>query len=120
MGKMVPNQHVSYDVTTAKLTSTYGDIEKYVSWRKGKLIFKNDSIDQILRRLSRWYNVEFELKDSQVKSFTYTATFIDETLNQILDLMEIATPINYSIEPRKELPDGSYSKQKVAIGVKTK
>ena len=116
IGEMEPNEQISYNRITDKVYSHHGDIDKYIAWREGKLIFKNESIEEIAHRLSRWYNVDIELTDNRVKQFTYTATFIDETLPQVLELLQIATPISYTIHPRKELPDGTFIKQKVTIG----
>ncbi len=112
---MIPGQHVKYNIETEKIESKVGDIEKYVAWKDGKLIFKNESIVTIANKLSRWYNVEFEISDPEVREFTYTATFVDETVIQILDLMCIATPIKYKTLPRNKLPDGTFSKQKIKI-----
>jgi hypothetical protein len=42
-------------------------------------------------------------------------TFVDEPLFQILELMTVATPVEYKVLPRKKLPDGTYSKQKIII-----
>ena len=81
----------------------------------GKLIFRNESIINITQELSRWYNVDFEFDNMSIKDFTYTATFVDETLFQILDLISIATPVSYKELPRKKLPDGTYSKQKIVL-----
>ncbi len=116
--EMKPGQNISVDLKTNKLTSNFGDVEKYTSWKDGKLIFKNESISQIARRLSRWYNVEIEFSDDTVKDYTYTVTFVDETIYQILDLMVLATPIRYSLHPREKMPDGTFSKQKITIGLK--
>ena len=115
LGAMLPGQHISYNLLSEKVTCTKGDIEKYISWKDGKLIFKNESIINIANRLSRWYNVEFEFKDKEARDFTYTATFVDETLFQILDLLKIATPITYKTLPRRKLPDGTFTKQKIII-----
>jgi ferric-dicitrate binding protein FerR (iron transport regulator) len=114
-GDMVEGQHLSFNIQTRKASSTHGDIEKYIAWKDGRLIFKNESIVTITNRLSRWYNVEFEFKDESAKEFTYTATFVDETLFQILDLMTIATPVTYKALPRTKLTDGTFSKQKIII-----
>ena len=115
LGAMVPGQHVEYHAETGNVNSTKGDIEKYISWKDGKLIFKNESIVQITNRLSRWYNVDFRFADEAAKSYTYTATFVDEPLYQILDLLEIATPVRYKALPREKLPDGTWSKQEIII-----
>jgi len=111
---MMPGQHVSYNIKTGNIASTKGDIEKYIGWKEGKLIFNNEPIIQVANQLSRMFNVDIEIAD-EIKDYTYTVTFIDEPLFQILDLMEIATPIKYKALPRKKLPDGTYFKQKIFI-----
>lgn len=96
-----------------------GDIiEKYVAWKDGLLVFKNDSISQIARKLEQWYNVDVKIEDSGVNEFTCTATFYDETLSQVLELMSLPSPVNYKLTPLKRLPDGSFSKQSVIISLK--
>lgn len=118
LGKIEPGQHVKYNTQNRKIISTIGDTEKYISWKDGKLIFKNEPIEQIANRLNRWYNVEIVFANNDVKKLSYTATFVDETLFQILDLMELATPIKYKTLPRQKLKDGTFSKQKIIIDLK--
>ncbi len=115
VGSMQPGQHVSYNPVSGEIFSTREDIEKYISWKDGKLVFKNESIVQIARRLSRWYNVDIDFADEAAKEYTYTATFMDETLWQILDLLKIATPIDWRKVPREKSPDGTFSRQRIII-----
>jgi len=91
---------------------------KYTAWKDGLLVFKNERVEDVAKKLARWYNVEVEISNEKVKEFTFTATFMDETLPQVLELMTLATPVNYQLTLREKLPDGSFSKQKVLIGLK--
>jgi hypothetical protein len=59
--------------------------------------------------------VKVILKDSGLSSLTYTATFVDETLDQILEMLEIVTPISYTISDRQKLPDGTFSEKEILI-----
>lgn len=111
---MTPGEHVAYNKETGTLSSEIGDVRKYVAWKDGILVFDNTSIANITERLGRMYNVEFEIAND-VKDYTYTVTFIDEQLIQILDYMTMATPIKYKIIPRQQLPDGTLSKQKIIV-----
>ena len=115
IGTMIPGQHVSYDIRTGETFSTKGEIGKYICWTNGKLIFKRDSIVTIAKRLSRWYNIDIEVEGIEAKEYTYTATFVDESIDHILELLKKAAPINYTKIPSKQLPDGSFSKQKIII-----
>jgi transmembrane sensor len=110
-----PNHHVSYIREEQKFVSSTVNPAKYISWKNGRLVFIDDSFPDIAKKLSRWYNVDIQLKDKELSQYTYTATFIDETLTQVLELLEIATPIKYSISEREKLPDESFTKRKVII-----
>jgi hypothetical protein len=114
IGTMAPGQHVEYNALNGDISSTDGKVEKYISWTNGKLIFEDAPILQVAERLSRMFNVDFEIKD-EIKDYIYTVTLEDESLPQILDLMTIATPVFYKALPRKKLPDGTFAKQKIIL-----
>lgn len=114
MGAMVPGQHVKYNSKTGAIVCTKGEISNYVAWKDGKLVFYDESISKVAYRLSHMFNVDIEIADN-VLEHTYSVTFVDEPLFQILDLMTLATPIVYRTLPRKKLSDGTFSKQKILI-----
>lgn len=95
-----------------------GNIEKYTAWKDGLLVFKNDPIADIAKKLAKWYNVDVQITNEKAKGYTCTATFTDETLAQVLELMTLPTPVNFKLMPRERAPDGSFAKQKVLIGLK--
>jgi len=116
--EMKPGSHLKFIQNTNTYVCSIVEPGKYISWKDGILIFKNDPLHEITTRLGRWYNVEFVFRNESVKDFPYTATFVDETLPQILDLLKLATPIRYEMTSRIKLPDGTFSKPKVFIDIK--
>ncbi len=88
---------------------------KHTSWVSGKLIFRNDSMEEIARRLGKWYNVEIILSDKEVKDYRYTATFTNETLEQVLELLTLSAPLDYEIIERNRALDESYTKKQVIV-----
>lgn len=112
--ELIPGQHVKYEKNTGVVKSSLGQVEKYVAWKDGQLVFDNEPIDQVAQRLSRMFNVEIQV-NKEVKQYRYTVTFVDEPLFQILELLSVATPINYQALPRTKNPDGTFSKQKIFI-----
>lgn len=112
--KMTPGQLLSYDLSTEKFTLQTVNVGKYVAWKDGKLVFDNEPMTEIVKKLDRMFNVDIELAED-VKQFTYTVTFLNDPLYLILDLMTETTPITYEILPRKTQPDGTLSKQKIRI-----
>jgi len=112
--EMIPGQHVTYAKNTGAVKTSKERIEKYIAWKDGMLVFDNEPIDQVALRLSRMFNVEIKV-DDKLEKYKYTVTFVDEPLFQILDLMTVATPVNYRTLPRTKNPDGTFSKQKIII-----
>jgi transmembrane sensor len=117
---MNPNDLVVYNKTQMDFSTKVVQPNKYLSWTEGKLIFRNDPLDVIARRLERWYNIDVEVNGGVDKDLRLRATFIDESLEEVLDLLKRSLPIVYRIEDRNLLPNGIYPKKKVIIEPRTK
>ena len=117
---MSPNELVTYDKALSDISTEVVQPQKYLSWTEGKLVFRNDPLDVIARRLERWYNIDVEVNGGVDKDLRLRATFIDENLEEVLDLLKRSLPIVYRIEDRNLLPNGIYPKKKVIIEPRTK
>ncbi len=91
------------------------DVEKYSSWVDGKLVFRGDSMDEVARRIERWYNVDVELKDKELEEYVIRGTFQDDSLEEVFKYLSMTSPIRYEIYDRVQLSDGTYQKQKVNV-----
>lgn len=117
---MKPNDVAEYNKNENKVYHrTEVSLEKYSAWKDGKIIFYGDPIETVVQRLEKWYNVDIELKDEVIKKYRFTATFIDESLEQALNLLSLSSPIKYKIIPGKKQSDNSYGKRKITITNKT-
>jgi ferric-dicitrate binding protein FerR (iron transport regulator) len=112
--ELIPGEYVIYEKNTGDVKSSMEQVEKYIAWKDGKLVFDNEPIEQIAQRLSRIFNVEIQV-GNEVQKYRYTVTFVDEPLFQILELLSVATPIRYQALPRIKNPDGTFSKQRILI-----
>jgi ferric-dicitrate binding protein FerR (iron transport regulator) len=113
--EMVPGEHFTFNTSTNKFILRKENLLKYVSWKDGKLVFIDDPIDRVIDRLGHWYNVKITLKDQDLKPLTYTATFVDETLDQVLEMMADISPISYTVINRSKLKDGTFSEKEILI-----
>jgi hypothetical protein len=114
-----PNDHLIYDKTTKDVFTEVVQPNKYLSWTEGKLIFRNDPLDVIARRLETWYNIDVEVNGSSTEDIRWRATFIDEGLENILYIMKRSLPLNYRIENPYLKSDGTYTKKRVIISFRT-
>jgi transmembrane sensor len=110
-----PNQHMTYDTLSGHVTIQTEDTYKHFAWKDGKLVFRNDNITEVARRISLQYNVDIEIKGSEIKKYRYRATFENEPLGELLRLLKISSPIDYSEVKPQALPDGTFSRRKIII-----
>lgn len=113
---MSPSERLVYH--GGSISKFVTDPAKYNGWTEGKLIFRGDLMAEVGRRIERWYNVEFELADSELKKYSFRGTFIDDSLEEVLNLLSMTSPIRYKITPRKIMADGTYTKERVTINLK--
>jgi transmembrane sensor len=104
----------------SKLEVKAVDPSKYKGWTDGKLIFRGDDMAEVARRIERWYDVKVEIADYDLVHFSFRATFKDDSLEDVLKLLSMTSPIEYKILPRKQLQDGTYEKEKVILHKKFK
>lgn len=90
------------------------DTYKWCAWKDGMLLFRDDRLDYILKRISQIYNVDIELCDSTLASHLYRATFKGESLDQILNLLSLSAPIHFDWAYNNQIGD-TVSKLKIKI-----
>lgn len=112
---MKPNDIVIYNKTLHNISIDVVKPEKYLAWTEGKLVFRNDPLDVVARRLARWYNIDVDVKVSLTEDLRLRATFIDENLEDVLDLLKRTLPIDYRIESQSLNQDQTFAKKKVIL-----
>jgi transmembrane sensor len=114
-GNLHPGQMGIFCENTGKVSREEVSVDKYIAWRDGNLIFRDDKMEEVVKRLSRWFNVEIIINDPEIRSYIYKANFRNENLQQVLNLLKISAPIDFKVTERKALPNGEFSKQKVYL-----
>jgi len=115
LGAMVPGEKATFYEKEGKVYFDKVDVEKYISWKDGVLMFRDDSMPEVVRRLNRWFNVDIRLTGKALENYVYTATFQDESLVQILNLLKMSAPIDNTIKSRERKPDKTFSKMEIEI-----
>ena len=60
-----PGKQAMFDKGTAKAAIRNVDIERVTGWRHGRFVFEEQSLRQIMRDLSRWYDFKYEFADEE-------------------------------------------------------
>ncbi|MDO5665146.1 MAG: FecR family protein [Bacteroidia bacterium] len=96
--QLQPNHLFAYDKVNNTETITWVDTELYTAWRKGRYIFYNESIEQILIGLSRWYNIEVEYESQDIKHLRFSGDIRKyESINPLLEAFETSGGVKFEI-----------------------
>ncbi len=77
------------------------DTADMVAWKNGYFKFNDETIESIMRKLSRWYNIEVSY-DSNVQHEKFTGRISRyKHINQVLKLMESGKSIKFKVEGRR-------------------
>lgn len=91
------------------------DAKTVTAWKEGKLVFRNEIFTSVVEKINRWYNVQLIIIDDALRSYYYQATFTDETLDEVLKLLQHSAPIKYKDLGRIRRPDGTFEKRKIEL-----
>ena len=68
------------------------------AWVENKLVFDNESFEDVAIKMERWYGVIIKFSDSRMKNRHMTGTFENETVTEALAALQLLSPFTYSIK----------------------
>ncbi|MCT4647672.1 MAG: FecR family protein [Carboxylicivirga sp.] len=97
--KLQPGEKATYNLTKKHFTKGKVDASNTSYWWKPTLVFKNAKIDEVKKKVERWFGVEVKVVDSSKwKDYRLSARVNDETLEEFLQIIELMGEITYSIK----------------------
>lgn len=115
---MKPGELATFYKENNSLDIKETNLDKYIAWKSGKLLFRDDPMEKVLEKLGRWYNVEFQVDNKEILEYIYSATFTGESLDQMLKMFSLSAPIQYKLVKRNKLNDNAYEKQIIKLTTK--
>lgn len=69
-------------------------------WTKNTLAFNGEMLEEIALKIERWYDVKVNILDEKLKKETYTGTFIDESMAEVMEALHKGN-FNYTINKKE-------------------
>ncbi|MDR1102552.1 MAG: DUF4974 domain-containing protein [Tannerella sp.] len=113
-----PGYMVKLDKKTGQTIRAAVQTDEKTAWKDGKIIFRNTPIEEVMKQLSRRYNVNITLQNPKQKPYLVRATFSTETIPQILDYLKIAAPIEWRIMKTEQNEDSTFDRQQINVIIK--
>ncbi len=112
---LVPDEKFTFDKDLQSGTVQKVNAEQFSAWKDGLLVFRNEPLSEVLKRVGRWYNVEIIMNDPDLAGFKYRATFQEEQVDEVIRLISLTAPIEYSFDNREVNVDGIFKKRTITI-----
>lgn len=97
--KLLPGQQ-SIVNSSNRISMKEVDVNTVVDWKRGEFTFTDEPLEHIMRRVSRWYNVEIVYKDvdPEIRFVGTISRF--EQLSNVLDVLQATGKVHFNIEGR--------------------
>jgi len=95
--RLEPGFKAEWNIDSGTATVEQVDTDIYTGWISGKLMIKNVPFKNIIKRLERHYNVKIENNYRELDSQAYTASFNDETIEDVLGSFAENKKFNFGI-----------------------
>ena len=96
-----PGQQVVLDVVTGKTSVQEADMQQVLGWRNHDLIVREETLEVIMTKVARWYDVKIQFAHESLKKMRFTAN-----LHRKKDLRELLKVIAAIGDLRVTYQDG--------------
>jgi transmembrane sensor len=95
-----PGQQSSVSATAINVQSV--DPEDAIAWKNGRFLFNDEPLESIMRKVSRWYNVDVVYNDQDIKGRKFYGV-IDRfsSIDEVLKMLRLTKKVSFKIESRQ-------------------
>lgn len=95
---LVPGVKATYNKNNDKFTAQHINTELYTAWHKGQYVFEEETIENILNKLSRWYGIQVFFADPAVRNMIFSGSIRKyDTIQQLLNAIEATGGIRFRV-----------------------
>ena len=96
--KLVPNKQVLFNKSTMGLEVRDVDVDLYLAWADGRLVYDNCPLEKILTDLGRWYNIDVFYSRDELRSYQFSLNMKKhEEFTQVLELIGKTGEVQFEI-----------------------
>jgi len=100
--KLTPGNLSSFNVHNSEFKTAKVDVSNYFSWRNGYLILENTTLEEILTKLSRYYNFEYNIQNEELAKQTLSGKLdLKEDFEEVLEVLGKTTEFDFQIIDKK-------------------
>ncbi|MFA6945880.1 MAG: DUF4974 domain-containing protein, partial [Pedobacter sp.] len=90
---------VNPDISVVRANSV--TTEEFIAWKNGYFLFNNENIESIMRKISRWYNVDIEYKGEKPVGEFGGAVSKSKNISEVLRILQRTKAVNFKVQGRR-------------------
>ncbi|MCW3462293.1 FecR domain-containing protein [Chitinophaga nivalis] len=79
-------------------SSEVNNTEIYTAWKDGNWIVAAQTMEELAVTMERRFNVTVKFNEEELKTYQFSGTFRQETLEQVLGILQLTAPLKYRID----------------------
>lgn len=95
---MKPGDKIVYNKATHKMATTQVHPDDYIEWTKGNIYFENESLANIMKTLSRIYDVEIRFDSNKLPKEHFTGTIPGGGIQNALSILMLTSSFYYEMD----------------------
>lgn len=97
-----PNQQAEWDRGNVKLQIREVDPNLFMAWKNGYFIFRQDKLEDIMRTLARWYDMEVIYLDESIKNIVFAGKLDrSENITPILNVLRATDKLTVEVNGKR-------------------
>lgn len=101
-----PGKQMTYSKTDHQAHVSDFMTEDITGWKENKLVFNYDSWSDAAKKLSRWYGIPVQLKDSTLLRCKLKGTFDNIPLTKVMEQIKIVADVSWQMQGNKMIISG--------------
>jgi transmembrane sensor len=96
-----PGQQAVLTANTKRFKVQEVDVNDVIDWKNGEFIFNDEPLENIMRKVARWYDVEVEYHGVDPKKRFWGSISRFENVSKVLEKLELTGGLHFKIEGKK-------------------
>jgi len=99
-----PNEQAILNKTNNNISIRQVDVSMYCSWRDGYFVFYEEKLEDVFKKLSRWYNIQFFFQSETARHERFSGKIPRfNNCDELLRMIEKTTDVTFQIDEKNNV-----------------
>jgi ferric-dicitrate binding protein FerR (iron transport regulator) len=99
--QLLPNEQFTFNKSNGKTVKKIVDTDVFTAWTRGRFVFENENLEEIMLRLERLYDIEVFFLNNAKRKLIFTGDLARyENIEEILGMLEVTQKVKFTIKDR--------------------